>query len=89
MFTDEMQISIAKLDAEQIEHFYFMSCALLKCYSVNSKRAAVIIHDEVDGKTQMISVNADQLQVSNILGEINALMGAQLNSGAQSPMQLN
>jgi hypothetical protein len=89
MFTDEMQIALSKLDVGQVEHFYFMSCALLECYSVNSKRAAVVIHDELDGETKMIAVNADQLQVSNILVEITDLMGAQLDSGAQSPMQLN
>lgn len=89
MFTDEMQIAISKLDAGQLEHFYFMSYALLECYSVDSKRAAIVIHDELDGETKMIAVNADQLQVSNILDEITNLMGAQLKSGAQSPMQLN
>ena len=89
MFTDEMQLAISKLDAAQLEHFYFMSCALLECYSVDTKRAAVVIHDELDGETKMIAVNADQLQVSNILDGINDLMGAQLDSGAQSPMQLN
>lgn len=89
MFTDEMQLAISKLDAGQLEHFYFMSCALLECYSVDSKRAAVVIHDELDGETKMIAVNADQLEVSNILNEITGLMSAQLDSGAQSPMQLN
>ena len=89
MFTDVMQIAHPKLDVGQVEHFYFMSCALLECYSVNSKRAAVVIHDELDGETKMIAVNADQLQVSNILVEITNLMGSQLESGAQSPMQLN
>ena len=89
MFTDEMELAISKLDAGQLEHFYFMSCALLECYSVDSKRAAIVIHDEHDGETKMIAVNADQIQVSNILDEITDLMGAQLDSGAQSPMQLN
>jgi hypothetical protein len=89
MFTDEMQIALSKLDAGQVEHFYFMSCALLECYSVKSKRAAVVIHDEFDGETKMIAVNADQLQVSDMLVEISELMSAQLSSGAQTPMQLN
>ena len=89
MFTDEMQVAISKLDAGQLEHFYFMSCALLECYSADSKRAAVVIHDELDGETKMIAVNADQLEVSKILNEITGLMSARLDSGAQSPMQLN
>ena len=89
MFTDEMQIALAKLDAGQVEHFYFMSCALLECFSVKSKRAAVVIHDEFDGETKMIAVNADQLQLSDMLEEITDLMGAQLSSCAQTPMQLN
>jgi hypothetical protein len=89
MFTDEMQIALSKLDAGQVEHFYFMSCALLECYSIKSKRAAVVIHDEFDGETKMIAVNADQLQVSDMLEEISELMSAQLSSGAQTPMQLN
>ena len=89
MFTDEMQLAISKLDASQLEHFYLMSCALLECYSVDSKRAAVVIHDELEGETKMIAVNADQLEVSNILNEISGLMSAQLDSGVQSPMQLN
>jgi hypothetical protein len=89
MFTDEMQIALSKLDAGQVEHFYFMSCALLECYSVKSKRAAVVIHDEFDSETKMIAVNADQLQVSNMLVEISELMSAQLSSGSQTPMQLN
>lgn len=89
MFTDEMQMALSKLDAGQVEHFYFMSCALLECYSVKSKRAAVVIHDEFDGETKMIAVNADQLQVSDMLVEISELMSAQLSSGAQTPMQLN
>ena len=89
MFTDEMQIALSKLDAGQVEHFYFMSCALLECYSVKSKRAAVVIHDEFDGETKMIAVNADQLQLSDMLEEITDLMGTQLSSGAQTPMQLN
>jgi hypothetical protein len=89
MFTDEMQIALSKLDAGQVEHFYFMSCALLECYSVKSKRAAVVIHDEIDGETKMITVNADELQISNMLEEVTGLMSAQLSSGAQTPMQLN
>ena len=89
MFKDEMQVAISKLDAGQLEHFYFMSCALLDCYSVDSKRAAVVIHDEIAGETKMIAVNADQIQVRDILDEIADLMGAQLDSGVQSPMQLN
>ena len=89
MFTDEMQIALSKLVIGQVEHFYFMSCALLECYSMNSKRAAVVIHDELDGESKMIAVNADQLQISKILDEITNLMGAQLDSGAQSPMQLS
>ena len=89
MFTDEMQIALSKLDSGQVEHFYFMSCALLECYSVKSKRAAVVIHDEFDSETKMIAVNADQLQVSDMLVEISELMSAQLSSGSQAPMQLN
>ena len=89
MFTDEMQIALSKLDAGQVEHFYFMSCALLECYSVKSKRAAVVIHDEFDSETKMIAVNADELQVSNMLNEMSELMMAQLSSGKQTPMQLN
>jgi hypothetical protein len=89
MFTDEMQVALSQLDAGQVEHFYFMSCALLECYSVKSKRAAVVIHDEFNGETKMISVNADELQISNMLEEISGLMSTQLSSGAQTPMQLN
>lgn len=89
MFTDEMQMAISKLDAGQVEHFYFMSCALLECYSVKSKRAAVVIHDKFDSETKLIAVNADQLQVSDMLVEISELMSAQLSSGSQTPMQLN
>ena len=89
MFTDEMQIALSKLDAGQVEHFYFMSCALLECYSEKNKRAAVVIQDELDGETKMIAVNADQLQLSDMLEEITDLMVAQLSSGAQTPMQLN
>ena len=89
MFTDEMQVALSKLDPSQVEHFYFMSCALLECYSVKSKRAAVVIHDEFDSETKMIAVNADQLQVSDMLVEISELMSAQLSSGSQTPMQLN
>ena len=89
MFTDEMQIALSKLDAGQVEHFYFMSCALLECYSVKSKRAAIVIRDEIDGETKMITVNADELQISNMLEEVTGLMSAQLSSGAQTPMQLN
>jgi hypothetical protein len=89
IFTDEIQAAISKLDAGQLEHFYFMSRALLECYSVESKRAAVVIHDELDGETKMIAVNADQLEVSNILNEITGLMSGQLDSGAKTPMQLN
>ena len=35
------------------------------------------------------AVNANQLQVSDMLEEISELMSAQLSSGAQTPMQLN
>ena len=89
MFTDEMQVALSKLDPSQVEHFYFMSCALLECYSVNSKRAAILIHDESDSETKLIAVNADQLQVSNMLEDISGLMSVQLNCGVQTPMQLN
>jgi hypothetical protein len=87
--TEETQNDLSKLDSEQIDHFYFLSRALLACYSVKSKRAAVVIHDESNGETKMIAVNADQLQVSGMLEEISDLMSAQLSSGAQTPMQLN
>lgn len=89
MFTKEMQLAISKLDAGQLEHFYFMSCALLDCYTVDCKRAAVVIHDEHAGETKMIAVNADQLEVSNILNEITGLMNAQIDSSKQPSTQIN
>jgi len=89
MFTDEMQLALSKLDAGQVEHFYFMSCALLECYSVKTKRATVLVQDDFDRETQIISVNADHLQVSNMLDEVAAFIGTQVSGGAQTPIQLN
>ena len=89
MFKDETQFAISNLDAGQLEHFYFMSCTFLERYRLDRKRAGVVIQDELEGKTKMIAENVDQLQVSKILDEITNLMGAQLDSGAQSPIQLN
>ncbi len=89
MFTDEMQDAMSDLDPGQLEHFYIMSCALLACYKTSSKRAVIVVHDERREESKMIAVNADELQVSNMLNEMSELMMAQLSSGKQTPMQLN
>lgn len=89
MFTDEMQSAMSDLDPGQLEHFYLMSCALLACYKTPSKRAIIVTHDAVTEESKMIAVNADELQVSNMLTEMSELMMAQLSSGKQTPMQLN
>ena len=89
MFTDEMQAAMSDLDLGQLEHFYIMSCALLACYKTSSKRAVIVVHDERIEESKMIAVNADELQVSNMLNEMSELMMAQLSSGKQTPMQLN
>ncbi len=89
MFTDEMQSAMSDLDPGQLEHFYIMSCALLACYKTSSKRAVIVLHDERIEESKMIAVNADELQVSNMLNEMSELMMAQLSSGKQTPMQLN
>jgi hypothetical protein len=89
MFTDEMQAAMSDLDPGQLEHFYIMSCALLACYKTSSKRAVIVVHDEHTEESKMIAVNADELQVSNMLNEMSELMMAQLSSGKQTPMQLN
>ncbi len=89
MFTDEMQSAMSDLDPGQLEHFYIMSCALLACYKTSSKRAVIVVHDERIEESKMIAVNADELQVSNMLNEMSELMMAQLSSGKQTPMQLN
>jgi hypothetical protein len=89
MFTDEMQAAMSDLDPGQLEHFYIMSCALLACYKTSSKRAVIVVHDERIEESKMIAVNADELQVSNMLNEMSELMMAQLSSGKQTPMQLN
>ena len=89
MFTDEMQAAMSDLDPGQLEHFYIMSCALLACYKNSSKRAVIVVHDERIEESKMIAVNADELQVSNMLNEMSELMMAQLSSGKQTPMQLN
>ena len=88
-FTDEMQAAMSDLDPGQLEHFYIMSCALLACYKTSSKRAVIVVHDERIEESKMIAVNADELQVSNMLNEMSELMMAQLSSGKQTPMQLN
>jgi hypothetical protein len=89
MFTDEMQAAMSDLDPGQLEHFYIMSCALLACYKTSSRRAVIVVHDERIEESKMIAVNADELQVSNMLNEMSELMVAQLSSGKQTPMQLN
>ncbi len=89
MFTDEMQAAMSELDPGQLEHFYIMSCALLACYKTSSKRAVIVVHDERIEESKMIAVNADELEVSNMLNEMSELMMAQLSSGKQTPMQLN
>jgi hypothetical protein len=89
IFTDEIQAAMSDLDPGQLEHFYIMSCALLACYKTSSKRAVIVVHDERIEESKMIAVNADELQVSNMLNEMSELMMAQLSSGKQTPMQLN
>ena len=87
MFTDEMQAAMSELDPGQLEHFYNMSCALLACYKTSSKRAVVVTHDECTEESKMIAVNADELEVSNMLNEMSELMMA--NSALGNKRQCN
>ena len=86
---ENIQQRLGALDAGEIEHFYVLSKVLLDCYASNSMRASVILSNEKEDFLTLIAVNADELQIQEMVSEMGELFASQVTHGKQIPMQLN
>ena len=85
----ELAQAIERLDDGQREHCRLLSKALLSCYVNDGQRAAVIIGREHDSSVTLIAVNADNMQITEMLAQMSELMGAGVVDGRQYQMAFN
>ena len=85
----ELAQAIGRLSDDQREHYRLLSKALLSCYLDDGQRAAVIVGREQDCSATLIAVNADNVQITEMLAQMSELIGAGVVDGRQHQMAFN
>ena len=86
-FLNEIAQSIERMDEDVQEHFRLVTRMLMACYLDDSQKAAVLFTRGVGQPASLVSVNADDEELSEMMCFMQELSGGAMLNGAGLPSE--
>ena len=86
-FLKEVAQSIESMDADVREHFCLVTRMLMDCYLDDSQKAAVLFTRGEGQPASLVSVNADDEELSEMMCFMQELSGGAMLNGAGLPSE--
>ena len=81
-FLNEVAKSIERMNEDVREHFRLVTCMLMACYLDDSQKAAVLFTRGEGQAASLVSVNADDEELSEMMCFMQELSGGAMLNGA-------
>ena len=86
-FLKEVSQSIERMDEDVREHFRLVTRMLMACYIDDSQKAAVLFTQGAGQPASLVSVNADDEELSEMMCFMRELSGGAMLNGAGLPSE--
>ena len=86
-FLNEVAQSIERMDEDVLEHFRLVTRMLMECYLDDSQKAAVLFTRGAGQPASLVSVNANDEELSEMMCFMRELSGGAKLNGAGLPSE--